>query len=166
MWWRSWTPPARRQPTTWDILPARESDSHCWPAIPTGSRHLRLRAARTAPRLGQSSIATGRDLDPQSSAALLANDAAALGAYFRRSEDEPGIPESVLRTMDTPTLLLAGTEDPLRHADSERAAQLMPRAQFQALPGRNHGQTLVPAGPVLSMVTSFITSAATAANNG
>jgi hypothetical protein len=63
-------------------------------------------------------------------------------------------------------LLLAGTEDPLRHADSERAAQLMPRAQFQALPGRNHGQTLVPAGPVLSMVTSFITSAASAANNG
>ena len=116
--------------------------------------------------LRQWSIATGRDLDPQTSAALLANDPAALRAYFRRSENEPGIPEPVLRTIDTPTLLLAGTEDPLRHADSERAAQLMPRAQFQALPGRNHGQTLVPAGPVLSMVTSFITSAASAANNG
>jgi pimeloyl-ACP methyl ester carboxylesterase len=115
--------------------------------------------------LRQWSIATGRDLDPQTATALLANDAAALRAYFRRSENEPGIPEPVLRTMDTPTLLLVGTEDSLRYADSERAAQLMPRAQFQALPGRNHGQTLVPAGPVLSKVTSFITSAASAANN-
>lgn len=109
--------------------------------------------------LRQWSAATGRDIDPQTAAALLANNPTALRAYFRRSEQEPGLPEAVLRTMDTPTLLLAGTEDPLRHADSERAARLMPKAQFHALPGRNHGQTLVPASPVLNMVSSFIASA-------
>lgn len=108
--------------------------------------------------LRQWSIAAGREIDPQTAAAFLANDPAALRAYFRRSEDEPGIPEVDLRTMDTPTLLLAGTEDPLRHGDSERAARLMPKAQFQALPGRNHGQTLIPAGPVLNIVNAFIAS--------
>ena len=102
--------------------------------------------------------ATGREIDPQTAAAFLANDPAALLAYFRRSEGEPGIPEADLRNMDTPTLLLAGTEDPLRHADSERAARLMPAAQFHALPGRNHGQTLIPAGPVVDLVNSFIAS--------
>jgi len=108
--------------------------------------------------LRQWSSATGREIDPQTSAALLANNPAALRAYFRRSEDEPGIPEADLRKLATPTLLLAGTEDPLRHEDSEQAARLMPEAQFHALPGRNHGQTLIPAGPVLNMVTSFIAS--------
>ncbi|MGO4807403.1 alpha/beta fold hydrolase [Arthrobacter sp. 2MCAF15] len=108
--------------------------------------------------LRQWSSSTGREIDPQTAAAFLANDAAALRAYFRRSEDEPGIPEADLRTMATPTLLLAGTEDPLRYRDSERAAQLMPNAQFRALPGRNHGQTLIPASPVLNMVNSFIGS--------
>jgi pimeloyl-ACP methyl ester carboxylesterase len=108
--------------------------------------------------LRQWSNASGREIDPQTAAAFLANDAAALRAYFRRSEDEPGIPEADLRKMETPTLLLAGTEDPLRHADSERAARLMPTAQFHALPGRNHGQTLIPAGPVVDLVNSFIAS--------
>lgn len=103
--------------------------------------------------------ASGREIDPQTAAAFMANDPAALRAYFRRSENEPGIPEADLRKMDTPTLLLAGTEDPLRHEESERAAQLMPDAQFHALPGRSHGQTLIPAGPVLNMVNAFIASA-------
>ncbi|MDR6558263.1 pimeloyl-ACP methyl ester carboxylesterase [Arthrobacter pascens] len=106
--------------------------------------------------LRQWSNAAGRDVDPQTAAAFLANDPAALRAYFRRSEDEPGIPEADLRKMDTPTLLLAGTEDPLRHADSERAARLMHKAQFHALLGRNHGQTLTPASPVLNILNSFI----------
>lgn len=108
--------------------------------------------------LRQWSNAAGREIDPQTAAAFLANDPAALSAYFRRSEIEPGIPEADLRKMDTPPLLLAGTEDPLRHADSERAAQLMPKAQFHALAGRNHGQTLIPARPVLEMFNSFIAS--------
>ena len=108
--------------------------------------------------LRQWSDATGREIDPQTAAAFLANDPAALRAYFRRSEDEPGIPEADLPRLATPTLLLAGTEDPLRHADSERAARLMPVAQFHALPGRNHGQTLIPAGPVGDLVNSFIAS--------
>jgi len=47
----------------------------------------------------------------------------------------------------------------MRHSDSERAAELMPDAQFHALPGRNHGRTLAPASPVLDLVNSFIASA-------
>lgn len=109
--------------------------------------------------LRQWSIAAGCDVDPQTAAAFLANDPAALRAYFRRSEVEPGIPEADLGKMVTPTLLLAGTEDPMRHSDSERAARLMPTAQFHSLPGRNHGQTLAPASPVLNLVNSFITPA-------
>ena len=108
--------------------------------------------------LRQWSDATGREIDPQTATAFLANDPVALRAYFRRSEDEHGIPEADLRKMETPTLLLAGTEDPLRHEDSERAAQLMPKAQFHALNGRNHGQTLIPAGPLLTIFNSFISS--------
>ncbi|GAA5189254.1 hypothetical protein GCM10023346_03310 [Arthrobacter gyeryongensis] len=108
--------------------------------------------------LRQWSDAAGRELDPQTATAFLANDPVALRAYFRRSEDEPGIPEAVLRTMDTPTLLLASTDDPLRHADCEQAARLMPKARFHALPGRNHSQTLIPGSPVLEMVNSFIAS--------
>lgn len=108
--------------------------------------------------LRQWSNSASREVDPQTAAAFLANDPAALRAYFRRSEDEPGIPEADLRKMGTPTLLLAGTEDPLRHGDSERAARLMPKAQFQALAGRNHGQTLIPASPVLNIVNAFIAS--------
>lgn len=104
--------------------------------------------------------AAGREIDAQTAAAFLANDPAALRAYFRRSEMEPGVPESDLRRMGTPTLLLAGTDDPLRHADSKRAAHLMPKAQFRALPGRNHGQTLTPARPILDIVDSFIASTA------
>ncbi|UKA61107.1 alpha/beta fold hydrolase [Arthrobacter sp. FW306-04-A] len=108
--------------------------------------------------LRQWSSAAGREVDPQGAAAFLANDPAALRAYFRRCEDEPGIPEADLRKIDLPTLLLAGTEDPPRQRDSERTARLMPKAKFHALPGRTHGQTLIPANPVLNMVNSFIGS--------
>ena len=59
--------------------------------------------------LRQWSNAAGREIDPQTAAAFLANDPGGLRAYFRRSEDEPGIPEADLRKMETPTLLLART---------------------------------------------------------
>jgi pimeloyl-ACP methyl ester carboxylesterase len=98
---------------------------------------------------------SGRPIDPQTSAAFLANDAEALRAYFRQVEVEPGIPDARLATLATPTLLLAGTADRERYIDSERAASLMPNASFRALPGRDHGNTLRPADAVLKEVVPF-----------
>lgn len=98
----------------------------------------------------------GRPIDPQTSAAFLANDAGALRAYFRQVEAEPGIPDTRLASLETPTLLLAGTADRDRYLDSERAASLMPNATFRDLPGRDHGNTLRPADEVLEAVIPFL----------
>lgn len=78
---------------------------------------------------------SGAPIDPQTTAALLANDPLALRAYFRQVELEPGIADARLAQLETPTLLLAGTRDHGRYLDSERAAVLMPHASFRALPG-------------------------------
>lgn len=101
---------------------------------------------------------SGAPVDPQTTAAFLANDPLALRAYFRRVELEPGIPDSRLAHLETPTLLLAGTRDHNRYLDSERAATLMPHATFRALPGRGHGNTLRPADDVLAAVIPFLVS--------
>ncbi|WP_185204213.1 alpha/beta fold hydrolase [Glaciihabitans sp. INWT7] len=100
----------------------------------------------------------GAPIDPQTSAAFLANDPLALRAYFRRVELEPGIPDARLAELAVPTLLLAGTRDHERYLDSERAATLMPNATFRALPGRTHGNTLRPAAEVLDAVIPFLAS--------
>ncbi|MBG6215925.1 pimeloyl-ACP methyl ester carboxylesterase [Arthrobacter sp. CAN_A6] len=102
--------------------------------------------------------ADGHDIDPQTAAAFLANDALALRAYFRSSEAEQGLPESLLATLTTRSLLLAGSEDRLRCEDSQRAASLMPEAQFHLLPGRDHGRTLHPPGPLLELIRPFLES--------
>jgi pimeloyl-ACP methyl ester carboxylesterase len=99
---------------------------------------------------------SGAPIDPQTSAALLANDPLALRAYFRQLELEPGITDARLAQIQTPALLLAGTGDHDRYLDSERAAILMPHASFRALPGRSHGNTLRPAAEVLDTVIPFL----------
>lgn len=108
--------------------------------------------------LRQWSTIRNKEIDPQTAAAFLANDPAALRAYFSRSETEPGIPEHRLQSIPTRTLLLAGTKDRLRYRDSERAAALMPDAQFHALPGKDHERTLHPATEVLEHVRPFLYS--------
>ncbi|OMH36691.1 alpha/beta fold hydrolase [Tersicoccus sp. Bi-70] len=99
--------------------------------------------------------ATG-SLDPTTRQAFLANDASALAACFTGTEEEPGLPESVLRTLTLPALLMAGTRDAQRLADAHRAAELMPHARVVELPGRTHGTTLFPAGPVLDELLPFL----------
>lgn len=98
----------------------------------------------------------GTALDPATRAAFLANDAAALRAYFRQVGHEAALPESILAGIGVPTLLMAGTRDVPRLADSRRAADVMPDARFVALPDRTHGSTLVPAGPVLAELLPFL----------
>lgn len=53
---------------------------------------------------------------------------------------------------------MAGTADKGRLADSQRAASLMAHARFVELPGRNHGNTLIPAQPVLDEWLPFLDS--------
>ena len=101
-------------------------------------------------------VHSGAPIDPQTTAAFLANDPLALRAYFRQVEREPGITDARLAELETPTLLLAGSRDHDRYLDSERAATLMPHATFRALPGRAHGNTLRPAAEVLDAVIPFL----------
>lgn len=98
----------------------------------------------------------GAPLDAQTKAAFLANDATALRAYFRQTEAEEAIAESAVAAISIPALLLAGSRDAARLADSRRAAELMPHAKLVELPGRNHGTTLVPAQPVLDEWLPFL----------
>lgn len=103
--------------------------------------------------------AAAGSLDPSTRQAFLANDALALAACFAGTEEDPGLPEAVLRTLTLPALLMAGTRDARRLADARRAAELMPHARAVALPGRTHGTTLVPAGPVLDELLPFLAAA-------
>jgi pimeloyl-ACP methyl ester carboxylesterase len=100
--------------------------------------------------------AAGKNLDPATRQAFLANDAAALAACFTGTEEDPGLPEAVVAQLALPTLLMAGTRDPQRLADSRRAAQIMPNARFVELPGRTHAGTLAPAGPILDELLPFL----------
>ncbi|MGO4384790.1 alpha/beta fold hydrolase [Specibacter sp. RAF43] len=98
----------------------------------------------------------GQPLDAMTRAAFLANDAAALRAYFRQTELDPAIPEADIAAIRLPTLLMAGTRDPGRLTDSRRAAELIAGARVVELPGRNHGSTLIPADPVLAEWLPFL----------
>ncbi len=100
--------------------------------------------------------AAGRPLDPGTRAAFLANDGAALAACFTATEEDPGLPEAVVAQLALPALLMAGTRDRARLADSSLAAELMPRARFVELPGRTHAGTLAPAAPVLDELVPFL----------
>lgn len=100
----------------------------------------------------------GRPLDAQTKAAFLANDGAALRAYFAQTQADPAVSDDALAAITTPALLMAGTADKGRFADSQRAAGLMPQGRFVELPGRNHGNTLFPAQAVLDQWLPFLES--------
>ncbi|WP_125611147.1 alpha/beta fold hydrolase [Specibacter cremeus] len=102
---------------------------------------------------------SGHRLDPATRAAFLANDAPALRAYFRATEADPAVPEPEIAAIAVPTLLMAGTADRARWADSRHAAELIPGSRFVGLPGRDHGTTLFPPGPVLAEVLPFLAGA-------
>ncbi|AJT40572.1 alpha/beta fold hydrolase [Psychromicrobium lacuslunae] len=98
----------------------------------------------------------GHQVDPVTRMAFLANDAEALRAYFAQTEEAEGISETQLRQFQIPTLLLAGSLDARRLADSRRAAEVMPDAELLELPDRDHGDTLFPPAPVLAAVEPFL----------
>lgn len=102
--------------------------------------------------------AAGRVIDPATRAAFLANDPLALAAYFEATEAAPGLSDSLLHQLALPALLLAGTRDPERLADSRYASSVMPNARFVELPGRTHAATLHTAHEVLEHLVPFLRS--------
>jgi pimeloyl-ACP methyl ester carboxylesterase len=84
----------------------------------------------------------GSPVDTSTRAAFLADDAIALAAYMRESQDDPGVSDSDLRRMTTRTLLLAGSEDRERVAAAQHALRLMPAAVMDVLEGATHADTL------------------------
>lgn len=90
--------------------------------------------------------------------AFLAADPQAMAALFTATEATEGIEDARLAACEVPALWMAGTDDHPRCEDSAAAAGLMPRARFVPLPGRTHGSTLSPAGPVLAELLAFLHS--------
>jgi len=88
--------------------------------------------------------------------AFLAADPQAMAALFRATDATAGIPEDRLAACEVPALWMAGDLDHPRLEESRHAAAVMPHARFVALPGRTHGRTLSPAGPVLAEILPFL----------
>jgi len=91
-------------------------------------------------------------------AVFRANDPAAIVAYFRETEAMPSIDDDVLRGLDVPALLFAGSKDRVRLADSRAAADLIDGAQFHVVEGGDHGTTLAMRDEVLEFVGPFLRS--------
>lgn len=90
--------------------------------------------------------------------AFLAADPLAMAALFEATETTPAISEDQLAACTVPTLWIAGSKDQPRADQSRRAAELMPHGRYIELPGRTHGTTLAPAGPVLRTALPFVLS--------
>jgi pimeloyl-ACP methyl ester carboxylesterase len=88
--------------------------------------------------------------------AFLAADHRAVSALLAATDATPGIPDETLAACPVPALWMAGDEDHPRHEESRHAAAQMPAGEFVSLPGRDHGGTLSPAGPVLEHVLPFL----------
>jgi pimeloyl-ACP methyl ester carboxylesterase len=85
---------------------------------------------------------SGEPLDASTRAAFLADDAAALAAFMRAAERDPGVADSVLAQTPNPTLLLAGSADPERLRAAEAALEVMPDARLEVLAGATHASSL------------------------
>ncbi|MGP9736417.1 alpha/beta fold hydrolase, partial [Brachybacterium sp. AOP42-C2-15] len=113
---------------------------------------------------GMESFCIGQGLSPDVTSrraratrtAFLAADHLAVAALLSATDDTPGVPDDVLEECMVPALWVAGTEDHPRFEDSQRAAALMPDAEFVPLPGRDHGGTLFPSDEVLAHALPFL----------
>lgn len=101
----------------------------------------------------------GTRRDAATRQAFLAADPLAMAALFRATDATPGIDDAALSRCDVPALWMAGDRDRPRYEESRHAAATMPRGRFVPLPGRTHGSTLSPAGPVLEHVLPFLREA-------
>ncbi len=87
---------------------------------------------------------------------FLRADPLAIAALFEATEATGAISDEQLAACEVPVLWMAGSEDQPRCSESRHAAALMPQGRFVELPGRTHGSTLSPAGPVLREALPFL----------
>ncbi|QJU52842.1 alpha/beta fold hydrolase [Herbiconiux sp. KACC 21604] len=85
--------------------------------------------------------ASGREVDPATRGAFLANDAAALASYMRAAEAAERVDDAAIAAFPMPVLLVAGTRDHPRLAAAEHVRALLPTAQLLLLEGADHGTT-------------------------
>ncbi|MEO7122591.1 MAG: alpha/beta fold hydrolase, partial [Lacisediminihabitans sp.] len=85
---------------------------------------------------------SGAKLDITTRAAFNANDAGALAAYMRESENDPGVSDAALAGIQLPTLLMVGSNDGERLRAVQAALEVMPKARLHVLDGATHGGTL------------------------
>jgi len=95
-------------------------------------------------------------VDPATRQAFLANDPAALAAYFRAGEELPGLDPRVVRQVQLPVLLIAGSRDHPRAEESRQAAALLPYGHFAELPGLDHASCLSAQADVTALLTGFL----------
>jgi pimeloyl-ACP methyl ester carboxylesterase len=98
----------------------------------------------------------GAPLDPATRAVFQGADPEALVAYFRATDNDLGVPGSVLCELEVPALLFAGEHDDERLADSRAAAAAMPHARLEVLSGLDHVTALGATNAVLAIVKPFI----------
>lgn len=102
----------------------------------------------------------GPGLDPNTKAAFRNNDPLALAALFELTETgDTGVSDLLVRQVQVPTLLIAGSRDGARYADSRDAAALLPRGHFAPLEGRDHSGTLASVADVLDVMVPFLNKA-------
>lgn len=102
----------------------------------------------------------GPDLDSATRVAFRRNDPRALAALFAATEENgESLPDSALRDVATPTLLVAGTADQPRCTDAVDELALLPDARLTILPDHTHSATLGAVAQVLAAVQPFLARA-------
>src|SRR4030095_13064079 len=99
----------------------------------------------------------GEELTPPLRKRLLANDPVALIACGRQGEITKGFSD-VVRTIAVPTLLYAGSADPVHGAARQTASEIA-GAQFVSLPGLGHVAANERSDLVLPHVEPFLAKA-------
>jgi pimeloyl-ACP methyl ester carboxylesterase len=99
----------------------------------------------------------GEELTPPLRKRLLANDPAALIACGRQRDITKGFSD-VVRTIAVPTLLYAGSADPVHDAGRQTASEIA-GAQFVSLPGLSHVAGNLRSDLVLPHVEPFLAKA-------
>jgi pimeloyl-ACP methyl ester carboxylesterase len=122
-------------------------------AAEPGKEGLITRALRAGP--DEVIRVWGEGVTPALRERLWANDAAALIACLQRPLDEF---LDVLGTIGVPTLLYAGSADPIHNAARQAASEIS-GAQFVSFPGLSHPQALWRSDLVLPHVEPFLAKA-------
>ncbi len=97
----------------------------------------------------------GMPLPPGVREMYLANDVQAIVPYLRRTQRELSH-EAALAKMMVPVLIFAGEHDTEHLRDSRIAAERLPNATLIAIPGENHGSTVIRADKVLPHILRFL----------